>query len=361
MPEQVRHDVVGARDDVVAVGHDGGWGRGILDDVGSTVRRRKPGPKRHSVWLATAWIAVAVGFVPLASAMLPSLQALHRVIALAATFAPHAVFAWLYATLVLVIAAHRKGKLLALIAALGLVVNVLTVSHYLPHAAPEGKASIRVFSSNLFYGQADIAALAEQLDTAKPDVVVFTEITKRDYPAIEEALQKTLPYHAGYPAEAYSVAGAAIFSKYPLDIIDTTESAAYECFAVAVSDPDGRFVLAGVHASSPVYGTDRWLTDASAISAMAGRQMGGPLVVAGDFNATLEHLSLRRILAAGLTDAADESGTGWLPTWPTLDWPAPLIGIDHVLTNRYLAAKSVYAVNIKGTDHAAVVADLIRV
>jgi endonuclease/exonuclease/phosphatase (EEP) superfamily protein YafD len=80
-------------------------------------------------------------------------------------------------------------------------------------------------------------------------------------------------------------------------------------------------------------------------------------VLAGDFNATLDHAPLRDVLRLGYADAAREVGNSLTPTWGPLGKRA-VITIDHVLVDRRCAvlASSVHA--IPGTDHRAVYAEI---
>ena len=82
-----------------------------------------------------------------------------------------------------------------------------------------------------------------------------------------------------------------------------------------------------------------------------------PRLLAGDFNATLDHAPLRDVLRLGYADAAREVGKALLPTWGQVGKPA-VITIDHVLVDRRCAvlAGSVHAV--PGTDHRAVFAEI---
>ena len=82
-----------------------------------------------------------------------------------------------------------------------------------------------------------------------------------------------------------------------------------------------------------------------------------PRVLAGDFNATLDHAPLRGVLRLGYADAARAVGNALAPTWGPLGRPA-LITIDHVLVDRRCAvlASSVHV--IPGTDHRAVYAEI---
>jgi hypothetical protein len=57
-----------------------------------------------------------------------------------------------------------------------------------------------------------------------------------------------------------------------------------------------------------------------AIAALPGAGAPGDLqLIAGDFNATLDHRVLRRLLGRGYADAADAAGDGLTWTWPARD------------------------------------------
>jgi endonuclease/exonuclease/phosphatase (EEP) superfamily protein YafD len=97
------------------------------------------------------------------------------------------------------------------------------------------------------------------------------------------------------------------------------------------------------------------------------RHVEGPLVVAGDFNATLDHEPMRRLLRTGLRDAARQANSGWQPTWPgatdaagALPIGVRLIALDHVLADRYYSAISTSTYPIARSDHRALVARLAR-
>jgi endonuclease/exonuclease/phosphatase family metal-dependent hydrolase len=80
-------------------------------------------------------------------------------------------------------------------------------------------------------------------------------------------------------------------------------------------------------------------------------------VLAGDFNATLDHALFRSVLRLGYADAALQAGNALAPTWGPAGRLA-LITIDHVLVDRRCAvlASSVHAV--PGSDHRAVFAEV---
>jgi endonuclease/exonuclease/phosphatase family metal-dependent hydrolase len=82
-----------------------------------------------------------------------------------------------------------------------------------------------------------------------------------------------------------------------------------------------------------------------------------PRVLAGDFNATLDHARFRDILRLGYLDAALETGNARLPTWGPPGRGAVLT-LDHVLADRRCAvlASSVHV--LPGSDHRALYAEV---
>ncbi|MEZ5670169.1 MAG: endonuclease/exonuclease/phosphatase family protein [Alphaproteobacteria bacterium] len=112
----------------------------------------------------------------------------------------------------------------------------------------------------------------------------------------------------------------------------------------AAADSVG-FTLVGTHLSRPFDGSGRWQARDvdSLIAAMAG--LDGPLVVAGDFNATPWSRSMRTIReSTGLCGAA-----GYRPTWPV--WLGALgLPIDHILVSPDLAVTA-ETLPPAGSDH----------
>jgi hypothetical protein len=53
-------------------------------------------------------------------------------------------------------------------------------------------------------------------------------------------------------------------------------------------------------------------------------------ILAGDFNVTLDHATLRGLLDSGYADAAEQRGDGLVATWQDAGFPPP-VAIDHVV------------------------------
>jgi len=77
-----------------------------------------------------------------------------------------------------------------------------------------------------------------------------------------------------------------------------------------------------------------------------------PDVPAGDFNATLDRLLVRELLASGHRDAAEVTGQGLHATWPQGGWgPLPGVALDRVPADARIGVRSFGVHTLKGTDH----------
>jgi endonuclease/exonuclease/phosphatase family metal-dependent hydrolase len=85
----------------------------------------------------------------------------------------------------------------------------------------------------------------------------------------------------------------------------------------------------------------------------------GPLrILAGDFNATLDHAELRDLLDTGYDDAAAVVGEGLKATWPANRRIPPPVTIDHVVADKRIGVRALSVHQIDNTDHRAVFAAL---
>ncbi len=102
---------------------------------------------------------------------------------------------------------------------------------------------------------------------------------------------------------------------------------------------------------------DAWRND---LAAQPAATPDGPLsILAGDFNATLDHAPLRALLDTGYADAAAAVGAGLTGTWGPYDGDLiPPVVIDHVLVDRRIAVRDVVVHPLPDSDHRMVLADL---
>lgn len=118
-----------------------------------------------------------------------------------------------------------------------------------------------------------------------------------------------------------------------------------------------------VHAVAPIqFEMSNWRSD---LDWLASQCDGDNVIMAGDFNATIDHMAGRGGGDVGVlgkcTDAGLEAGAGAVGTWPT-SLP-PLLGspIDHVLSTPNWKVDSMSVVESEdstGSDHRPIVAEL---
>jgi len=117
--------------------------------------------------------------------------------------------------------------------------------------------------------------------------------------------------------------------------------------------------IVAVHAVAPrVEAMDRWQTD---LDWIADQCPEGDFILAGDFNATLDHMAGLGTDGGDMgtcRDAASRTGTGATGTWPAA-YPA-LAGapIDHVMASRNWNPTGSLVLDAAGSDHRALVVQL---
>ncbi|MEU6301414.1 endonuclease/exonuclease/phosphatase family protein [Streptomyces chartreusis] len=216
-------------------------------------------------------------------------------------------------------------------------------------------ASFRVLTSNVEFGQA-ADALAAAVRRAKPDIVFVQECDA----GCDDTLRKELG--GDYPHRAATVLagskGSLVLSRFPLDAADDVPGTM--AMPGAVADVRGNAVrLQLAHPMPPLPGrTDVWRRELGELRDFAAEDHRTPLVLAGDFNASQDHAAFRRILDTGMQDAARLDGHDRTPSWPARTTPTFGVQIDHVLLSEDFSASAVRFLDLAGTDHRALVADL---
>jgi endonuclease/exonuclease/phosphatase (EEP) superfamily protein YafD len=95
------------------------------------------------------------------------------------------------------------------------------------------------------------------------------------------------------------------------------------------------------------------------IRALPGPRAGAaPRILAGDLNGTLDHREVRRLIDRGWFDAADAAGEGLRATWP-VGRRRPGLAIDHILVPPPIRVRRVTVHEVRGSDHRAVIAELV--
>ena len=106
---------------------------------------------------------------------------------------------------------------------------------------------------------------------------------------------------------------------------------------------------------------ERWRDDIARLATVLQQiaaSAPGPVMVGGDLNATSDMREFRRLLHDGYHDAAEQAGAGLTRTHPADLVVPPVFAIDHILT-RACTATSVRTLSIPGSDHRALVSDIV--
>ncbi|MBM7811824.1 endonuclease/exonuclease/phosphatase family protein [Saccharothrix algeriensis] len=246
-----------------------------------------------------------------------------------------------------------------LVGAVTLVVALVLVATVAPRAFPDARPAgvgqqVRVMSANLLVGKAEAEALVDAVRDHEVDVLALQELTPAMVRDFERAgLDEVLP-HRVFLAEPGG-SGSGIASRHPLTPRTLAGPSTLRQAGALVDLPGEDLEVLSVHPLPPVVpdGPEHWQRD---MAGLPGRDPGGPFrVLAGDFNATLDHVGLRRLLDQGYVDAADQVGAGLAATWPAgAVWPPPVV-IDHVLVDDRCPVEAFQVVDVPGSDHRAIV------
>ncbi|MCY7341808.1 MAG: endonuclease/exonuclease/phosphatase family protein [Pseudonocardia sp.] len=245
-----------------------------------------------------------------------------------------------------------------------LVVAVIGGALVLPRTIadplPTGGTPLTVLVFNTFEGEGDVEGLAEMIRAQRPDVVSVVE-AGTDYRSRLAPLVEPLGYRLQTSVDPGEEDVQGVTAVVAAGLGDVTTRIGEETSAFPYLELTGgglgalRFVA--FHSVAPVPGSvPEWRDDLALLS----RWCAGPTpaIVAGDFNATLDHSALRSGMA-GCEDAAEQRGQGLVPTWgPTPGTRTIGPQIDHVLVTEGIAAETFAVGDIAGSDHRAVLTRL---
>lgn len=330
-----------------------------MDDNGC-VRKDRGEPRGwwRVLGLVIAWGLVGVGAAFVLLYAVPEAQMWNRRLAMLVAFIPYGVLAWGGAAVLFALCGRGFGKALALVALAGAILQLVWASDYFPaRSADAGGESSTVLTLNarcVSYADDD---LVETLRDLQPDLVVIQGTTAylRDYLG-EQGVEDAYPHRIFFPRGDSSTCATAVYAKEPLAeaAVSTPDQE-----AVSVTLNGAAAVLVPVDAPGPQAGVGLWNDALDLVGQVSARaaQGGLPVIVAGDFNATREHLPVRRLVGDGLlVDAAAASGSGWIPTFPADRWHPAVIQIDHVLVSPSLEVARVEAMRVGDNAHMGLVA-----
>lgn len=277
----------------------------------------------------------------------------------------------------------------------------VTAARPTPGEAPQWDGDLTVFSFNTYQERANVVEVAVDVRTAGAQVVVLPETdaaygielaallaedgyTYTVFSSLDEQTTGTPVTAETEPAPQETAPDGSTAGPDPstpagreqdtaaTTVLVSTALGSYERAKRPVGldvgnillEPTGegpadRPAILGVHTVAPVPGfQDQWRSSVEAAVAPCSRASATGLVVAGDFNATMDHAPMRDLGAC--TDAASATGAGGLATWPTSSGTMYAgATIDHVLaaSDRWTPVTT-QVVEVGGSDHRALVAAL---
>jgi endonuclease/exonuclease/phosphatase (EEP) superfamily protein YafD len=221
----------------------------------------------------------------------------------------------------------------------------------------EGGTALRVATANVLYVQRHPAQQRAELLALGADLLVLQEVSHAWAAALDaREVAEAFPHRRIEAREG--AFGFAVLSRHPLSTVEEVDLAGVPLVDATMS-VDGRPVrVFGVHTLPPYRSrlADVWRRQLAILEARV-RRVQGPLLVLGDFNASVHNPSLARVLGPRLRDAHGAVGRGLAPTWPNHARRPPLT-LDHVLVSTHFAVGAVREGRGSGSDHRPVVADL---
>jgi endonuclease/exonuclease/phosphatase (EEP) superfamily protein YafD len=324
--------------------------------------RTRPPVRPWRLVISLLVVAAAAAF------MLPDLLGLDRrgPFAQLVSFRPTLLGGVALLTVAAIVAAavRRRGWTLAC----GLLVVALVASAMvLPRAlggvtVPEPDAPLRpaltVLSFNTYEGQADVDVLADLIRRTNPDLIALPESAAR----FSDKLAPLVPDYRFLPSQTRGRDVQGVTAAVRSDVGDVAVQVDRSTGFPSVEISGGRLGtlrFVAFHSIAPTPGEiPEWSSDLGTLGRWCADREAGPVILAGDFNATLDH-SIFRSAIEGCTDSAERTGEGLIGTWPTRlpRWLGTQI--DHVLVTGGITPESFSVHDVPGSDHRAIVTRLL--
>lgn len=255
---------------------------------------------------------------------------------------------------------HARALLL-LTLALGGVHVALPVPWLVGSRVPAGADDVVVAAANLEFGQGSVEDLAALVEAQDVDVLVLLEATPATLDDLAGSpLATALQHRSGAPR--HDAGGTLVLSRRPHEAVPVTGGFGFDQVVVTTTTPAGEAMhVVGTHTVPPAGApATLWRAELTQLGDMVAQVPAGPVVVAGDLNASTGHPGLRALMAvADLRDAHRDAGRGWVRTWPQESMLPAFVQIDHVLV-RDLDVVDAGAWEVTGSDHLAVWARLSK-
>jgi endonuclease/exonuclease/phosphatase (EEP) superfamily protein YafD len=313
-------------------------------------------PRRRSRKVSFFLVVFALAFVAYAVVRIMSLENTAFLVG-AMALTPYVAAGCLLLALVTVVLGRKLLALVVLITALAL--GALLGPRYFSEEQPAaGGQHLRIMAANLHLGQGDARTIVDLVRRQQVDVLTLPELTPAAVTDLDRAgLAELLPYRVFDARRGGD--GSGIAANVPLRQVVLVEDSALSQPSAIVDLPGRRDLeLTAVHVQPPLSSADvrTWRAELAKLPRPEPKQRLS--ILAGDFNATLDHVAFRDLVDRGYADAAEETGDGLIPTWA--NWPTgPPLTIDHIVADARCAISSYAVFNLPNSDHDVVLAEVV--
>ncbi|MFQ1004199.1 endonuclease/exonuclease/phosphatase family protein [Modestobacter sp. SSW1-42] len=279
----------------------------------------------------------------------------------AMSFTPQAALSSVVPLTAAVLSRSRAATALAAGSALVLGAAVLPRARAsAPVSAADGPR-LRVVSLNTLHSRADAATVVALVAEHDADVLALMEVTPEGVTALLNAgVVDLLPHGHVMPAgpTAPPGSGGAVWTR--LEVLGRSMvPGRFGQPAVRLAAPGALDVeLTAVHTHPPLQGPARVADWEQDLRDLPDPEDGVLRVLTGDFNATPDHASFRRLLRHGWVDVARATGQGLRSTWAPTRGGRPRLTLDHVLVDERITPQWLQVVHVPGSDHRALVTEL---
>ncbi len=243
-------------------------------------------------------------------------------------------------------------------AALATLVHVIWIAPDLCGSSrplPTDGTPLRVLALNVHTESSSFAQVRQLIADVRPDVIGLVEVDQRWLDAIAPAVAEYVGRLEQPRADNF---GVALYARQPLSGSIEELASPLPSVVASVTVGDARVGILLIHPPPPISESalDAQVKELDAVAERA-RQMPGPVVIMGDFNATPWSRPFRRVLArSGLCDSRAGFGIG--ASFPAAS-AIVRIPIDHVLASCAIGVRDRHIERDVGSDHLPVVLDLV--
>ncbi|QDV04824.1 Endonuclease/Exonuclease/phosphatase family protein [Planctomycetes bacterium Poly30] len=308
--------------------------------------------------LATVWAALAVGVLACIGA--------GRLGGLYWTFDLFNHFHLQYAAIGLVGAltgALMGLRLATVLFALSFGLSAFQLLPFFQEPAPtgrEGSVPLRVLAVNVLTANQDHGLVIDWIVSENADVLVVQETNQTWIDRLETGLLQYSRVETATVREDNF--GLSLYVRNGMGVGEVqilADPAPVPWIDAELTKDERTFHLIALHTMPPVSSSAaRDRREQLDAMAMRAESMQGPVVVAGDLNATVWSHDLRRVLERERLRPACFGHGPW-GSWPSPLWFTGKILIDHVLVTSSVSVKDFRVGVDVGSDHRGIVADLV--